>query len=202
MTLANQQIRVLGIGGTLRENSTSRWALEYALQAAAAAGATTELLTLHELNLPMFVPGKPVEAYDSSVARLLEAIRSADALILSTAGYHGTVAGVTKNALDFLEFLADDERPYLHEKVVGLIATSGGEMAAVNAINAVGHAVHALRGTVAPLLVAIPQSYLVFDAQGQIADSKWTGRLEQLGQLVVTMTSKFQPEPVEQNSSL
>jgi FMN reductase len=198
MTLTHGQLHILGLGGTLRENSTSRWALERSLRAAEAAGASTELLSLYELNLPMFIPGKPVEAYDPSVARLLEAVRRADALILSTAGYHGTLVGATKNALDFLEFLSQDERPYLHEKVVGLIATAGGELAAVNAINALVHSVHGLRGTAASLFVAIPRAKDAFDAHGQLIDTKWAARLDQLGRLVFDTASKFQPSPIAQ----
>jgi len=201
MTLANGQLHIVGLGGTLREKSTSRWALEHALRAAEAAGASTELLALHDLNLPMFVPGKPLKAYESSVTRLLEGVRAADALIVSTAGYHGTLVGATKNALDFFDFLSQDERPYIHEKVVGLIATAGGELAAVNAVNALVHAVHALRGMVAPLFVAIPRPGEVFDAQGQIIDPKWAARLDQLGHLVAETAARFQSASIELDSS-
>ncbi|NIM07181.1 MAG: NADPH-dependent oxidoreductase, partial [Armatimonadetes bacterium] len=68
-----------------------------------------------------------------------------------------------KNALDYLQFLADDG--YLGNKPVGLISTSGGHMAGVNAVNAMIHAVHALRGVVVPLSVSIPQAWKVFGAE-------------------------------------
>lgn len=197
MTSANGQLHILGLGGTLRERSTSRWALERALQSAKAAGATTELLALYDLNLPIYMPDKTVAEYDSSVARLLDAVRKADGLLISTAGYHGTLVGATKNALDFLQFLSEDERPYLHERVVGLIATASGEIAAINALNAMVHSVHSLRGTVAPLLVPIPRPREVFDAQGQAVDAKFAGRLDQLGRLVVSTAGKFAPSSVE-----
>lgn len=71
--------------------------------------------------------------------------------------YHGTLAGATKNALDFIQLMAGDEIPYLQDKVVGLIATAGGDLAGANAVAAMVHAVDTLRGTVAPLTVAIPQ---------------------------------------------
>lgn len=197
MAWANERIHVVGIGGTLRPDSTSRWALQRALEAAEIAGATTDLLALHDYNLPMYQPGKELAAYDSSVYRFVEAARKADAMLWSTAGYHGTIAGVTKNALDLLEFLAHDERPYLHQRVVGLIATAGGELAAVNSINAMVHTVHALRGTAVPLFVAIPKASGVFDAHGRDLDGKWAGRLDQLGKLVVETARMFQPAAVE-----
>lgn len=193
MALGYGQLHVVGIGGTLRENSTSRWALERALQSAAAAGASTELLALNDLRLPMYEPGKPLAEYDASVKHFVEAVRRADAMIWSTAGYHGTLVGATKNALEFIEFLAKDPRPYLSERTIGLIATAGGDIAAVNAIGAMVHVVHSLRGNVAPLLVPIPAAQKVFDGDGEILDPKWSGRLDQLGKLVVTSAQKWQP---------
>ncbi len=56
----------------------------------------------------------------------MQSLRGADAVLLSTAAYHGTLVGVTKNALDFAQFMARDEEPYLQDNVVGLIATAAG----------------------------------------------------------------------------
>jgi FMN reductase len=89
------------------------------------AGATTELLDLRELALPTYEPGKALEEYGENVERLVEAMRDADAMLWSTTAYHGTLAGATKNALDFAQFLARDERPYFQDKTVGLVATAG-----------------------------------------------------------------------------
>jgi NAD(P)H-dependent FMN reductase len=61
MTSTHRKPHVVGIGGTLRDGSTGLRALEEALRAAEEAGATTELLDLRELALPMYEPGKPLE---------------------------------------------------------------------------------------------------------------------------------------------
>ena len=193
MTSTRRKPHVVGIGGTLRDGSTSLRALEEALRAAEEAGATTELLDLRELALPMYEPGKSLEEYGENVERLLEAMRGADAMLWSTAAYHGTLAGVTKNALDFAQFMGRDEKPYLQDKVVGLIATAGGGMAAVNAINAMVNVVHALRGVAAPLSVPVTQSWKVFDKEGNLRDDGAARRLEALGELVVEMAMKLGP---------
>jgi FMN reductase len=192
MAWSEGRISVVGIGGTLRPASTSRMALEHALHAAEDAGAATELVSLNDWRLPMFEPGKPLEDYEPIVARFIDIAQHADAMIWSTAGYHGTIAGVTKNALDFLEFLSGSEPPYLHQRVVGLIATGAGELAAVNAINAMVHVVHALRGTVAPLFVPVPRASQSVDTTGHIVDQKIAGRLDMLGKLVVETTKMMQ----------
>ena len=168
--------------------------MEEALRSAEEAGATTELLDLRELDLPMYEPGKPLEEYGEGVERLVEAMRGADAMLWSTAAYHGTLAGVTKNALDFVQFMAQDENPYLEDKVVGFIATAGGDMAAVNAINAMVHVVHALRGVAASLSVPVTQSWRVFDDEGNVNDEGVARRLESLGRLVVEMAAKLVDE--------
>ena len=191
MTTTDKKLHVVGIGGTLREGSRGLLALEEALQATEEAGAKAELLDLRELDLPMYEPGKPLEEYGENVRELVEAMRGADALLWCTAAYHGTLAGLTKNALDFAQFLARDERPYLQDKVVGLIATASGGMGAVNAINAMVSIIHALRGVAAPLSVPVTQSWKAFDEKENICDEGVAGRLESLGRLVVEMAAKL-----------
>lgn len=191
MTFTSKKLHVVGIGGTLRDGSTGLRALEEALRAAEEAGATTGLLDLRELALPMYEPGKPLQEYGENVKEFVEAMRGADAMLWSTAAYHGTLAGVTKNALDFTQFMARDERPYLQDKVIGLIATAGGGMAGVNALNAMVNVVHALRGVAAPLSVPVAQSWRVFDEEGNIRDEEVAGRLQALGRLVVEMAEKL-----------
>ena len=187
-------LKVVGIGGTLRDGSTSLGALRRALAASDEAGAEIELLDLNELKLPMYEPQKPLREYGNNVWRLVEAMREADALLLSTASYHGTLAGVTKNALDYAQFLGKEEHPYFDGKVVGLISTAGGEQAATNANAAMVHAVHALRGIVAPLMVGIAKAWQHTDDNGDITDDSYGRRLDDLGGLVVKLAEKFQTE--------
>lgn len=189
--MENGHLKVVGIGGTLRKNSVSLGALMRVLQASEEAGAETELLDLRELDLPMYVPGRQLDEYGENVGRFLESIRGADAVVVSTAAYHGTLAGVTKNALDFAQFLARDESPYLDGKVVGLVATAGGDQAATNATGALANVVHALRGIVAPLMVPIPKSWQLSDVEGNVTDENYGGRLDRLGELMVGLASKL-----------
>ena len=193
MILENERLRVVGVGGTLREGSSSLGALRRALSAAEEAGAEVELFDLHELRLPIYEPGRPLDDYGPEVRRLVEAIRRADALIISTAAYHGTLAGVTKNALDFTQFLKGDERPYLEDRVVGLISTAGGDRAAANTTDAMVHVVHALRGVVAPQIVTMGQAWRRTDEEGNVTDEGYVRRLDRLGRLVVEMAQGLGP---------
>jgi len=183
---------IVGVGGTLRDNSTSLFALKRALHYAELAGATTDLVDLASFRLPLYEPHKQIEDYPSVVEDFIKMLRGADGMLWSTGAYHGTLAGVTKNALDYFEFLSEEDPPYLKDKVVGVIATAGGNIAAVNAANAMVHIVHALRGTAVPLMVPIPQAWRVVSPQKGVIDKKWDTRLEKLGRLVYEMATKFQ----------
>ena len=187
MALEERNLRVVGVGGTLRGGSASLGALRRALAASADAGAETELLDLRELDLPMYEPGRALEEYGFGVERLVEALRGADGILVSTAAYHGTLAGVTKNALDFAQFLSGGEHPYFDGKVVGLISTAGGEQAGTNSTGALVHVVHSLRGVVAPLVVSIPKAWQRADGSGEITDELYGRRLDTLGGLVVDL---------------
>ncbi len=187
MTFREGRLKVVGIGGTLWEGSASLGALRRALAAAGEAGAETGFLDLRELDLPMYKPGRSLEEYGPGVGRLVGELRGADAVLISTAAYHGTLASVTKNALDFAQFLSGGEHPYLDGKVVGLISTAGGEQAGANAAGAMVHVVHALRGVVAPLVVSIPKAWQRADGSGNVTDEVYGGRLDALGELVVDL---------------
>lgn len=73
-------LAVVGLGGSLRETSRSRAALELALDGAAAAGAQVELLDLRQLSLPMYSPD--LEPDPPTVVRtLLETCYEADGML-------------------------------------------------------------------------------------------------------------------------
>jgi FMN reductase len=191
MAFRERRLRVAGVGGTLREGSASLGALRRSLAAAEEAGAETELLDLRGLDLPMYEPGRALEEYGPGVERLVEALRGADAVLISTAAYHGTLAGVTKNALDFAQFLSGGKHPYFEGKVVGLISTAGGEQAGANATGALVHVVHSLRGVVAPLMVPISKAWQRADGSGDITDELYGRRLDNLGELVVDLAGRL-----------
>jgi FMN reductase len=153
-------VLVVGIGGTVRARSSSETALRVALDAAAARGADVRLLLAEELMLPAYGPG----ADGNHGARLLTALRAADGLIVSTPGYHGGMSGLLKNALDYVEEMANDDRPYLDLVPVGCIAVARGGQGAVSALSNLRTVVHALRGFPTPYGAAVTLASAVPEA--------------------------------------
>jgi FMN reductase len=178
-------VRVLGLGGSLRPGSRSRLILEEALMAAASAGAETALWAVDEEPLPFYRPQDPP---DPAAGRFLKAVRWADAYLVSTPAYHGTVSAPVKNLIDHIDVLRDDSPPFLAGKVVGVAAIGEGTLAPVQAVGTLVQAAHALRAFVVPLHVPVSRASQAIPAD-RITDPAIATRLADLGRLV-TATSR------------
>jgi FMN reductase len=177
-------VRVLGIGGSTRWDSTSERALRTAAEAVEEAGAAVELITGRALILPIYDPGSSVRSEQATA--FIRALRCADALLISSPGYHGTVSGMIKNALDYIEDLRDDSRPYLAGIPVGCIAVAHGWQASVSTLQTLRTCVHALRGWPSPLGAAINAATPVFDAvTGACIDDAARFQLQTVGHQVL-----------------
>jgi FMN reductase len=156
---------IVAVGGTLRPGSSTEKAMQHVLNAVGRAGARTRLISGSALELPMYQPENPVRT--DAARDLVAQLALADGIILGSPGYHGSISGLIKNALDYAEDLRGDPRPYFSGRAVGCIATAGGWPGAVNTLGALRDIVHALRGWPTPLGAAINSSECVFDDQGQ-----------------------------------
>ena len=135
------------------------------------------------LDIPLFTPHAPDR--DPRAVALVEALRKADGVMISSPGYHGTISGHVKNALDYLEDLRADERPYLQNRAVGCISTAAGWQAAVTTLTALRGVVHALRGWPTPLGVAVNTIDLQFDNQAKCISADLDKSLETMAGQVV-----------------
>lgn len=139
---------IVGIGGTTRIGSTSEAALRLALSIAARLGASTELISGPLLDLPPYDPAS--DHRSPSALRLVQALRRADGIIVSTPSYHGGMSGVIKNAIDYAEDMRTDGRPYFDGRAVGIVVTAHGAQALGTTLSGVRSIVHALRGWPTP----------------------------------------------------
>jgi FMN reductase len=180
-------VRIVGLGGSMGQQSTSLAAVQIALEGAAESGAVTEVLDVRTLDLPMYVP------HDSDVPEAARAfadsVYTCDGMLWSSPLYHGTISGSFKNALDWLQLLGDRQPPYLTDKVLGLISTAGGTQG-LQAVNTMEFIVRALRGWAVPLVIPVPQAWRVFQ-QGHIMDKSVARQLRALGAEVARAAGLF-----------
>jgi len=161
---------IVAVGGTLRPGSSTEKAMRHVLDAAERAGARVRLLSGAALHLPMYQPENP-ERTDAA-RDLVQQLALADGIVLGSPGYHGSISGLVKNALDYAEDLRNDARPYFSGRAVGCVATAGGWPGAVNTLGALRDIVHSLRGWPTPLGAAINTSEKVFDGAGVCTDPR------------------------------
>ncbi len=179
---------VVGIGGTIGGVSSTERALRIALEAAEREGFRTRMFGGADMaRLPLYDPRATSRTADEQA--FVDAVRQASAVIIASPGYHGSISGVVKNALDLLEETAKDARPYLADMPVGLIATAYGWQATGSTIAALRSIVHALRGWPTPFAAAINTQVTKFDDEGGASDP---AVIEQLG-LIGRQVARFAP---------
>ncbi|MBT2488419.1 NAD(P)H-dependent oxidoreductase [Streptomyces sp. ISL-96] len=181
---------VVGIGGTGRPGSTTDKALALALRGAREAGARTRLFDAGTLGvLPLFQPQRK-ERGETTIA-LLDALARADGVLLASPSYHGGVSGLVKNALDYLEDLRDDPRPYLDGRAVGCVVTAAGWQSAGTTLCALRSIVHALRGWPTPLGVALNTTEHPLAPTGMETGDRFETQLLTVGRQVTEFAMAF-----------
>lgn len=176
-------VRVLCIGGSTRPNSSSEKAIRVCAAAAEAAGASADLILSRDLMFPIY--DTETEQRAPEAAHFLKAVRAADALIIASPGYHGTLSGMIKNALDYLEDTRSDARVYLDGMPVGCIAVAYGWQATASTLQSLRTTVHALRGWPSPLGGTVNATGKVFDTDGSCCEDSARFQLETVAKQVV-----------------
>jgi NAD(P)H-dependent FMN reductase len=174
---------IVGICGSLRDDSVSRIALERALAAASERGAETDLVDLRDLDLPIYDPDgdDPEDAVE-----LARRVRQADAVLLGTPMYHGSYSSPLKTALDYCGF---DE---FEDKTVGLVAVSGGSFP-ITALEHLRSVLRALDAWVLPYQAAVPNASSRVE-DGEFTDADLENRVATLGDRVVQYAN-IEPDP-------
>jgi FMN reductase len=159
-----------------------------ALRGAEAGGAATRMFDGGFLGeLPMY--RSPGGLRGAPAAEFLDLVSRADGLIIATPSYHGGVSALVKNALDHLEDLRDDARPYLDRRAVGCVVTAAGHQAGGMTLCALRSIVHSLRGWPTSLGVTVNTA----SADG---GEQSVGRLHTVGLQVAEFAAAFGMVPV------
>lgn len=97
---SNMTAKILGVGSSMRNGSYGTKALKIVLEIARKHEAKTRLLDLRGTIMPIFNPDTPIEHHDQ-MKRVIDDVNWADAFVLASPDYHGSMSGVMKNFLDF-----------------------------------------------------------------------------------------------------
>ncbi len=163
-------MKVVCIGGSLRKDSYSMQALDLVATRLQSLGAEVKVLDLKEMTLPFCDGGSDYPDYPD-VEMMRSHVTAADAIVIATPEYHGSVSGVIKNALDLMSF------DHLDGKVTGMISVLGGQSNS-NALNDLRVIMRWVHAWVIPEQIAIGQAWNAFDEDGSLKDEKLSQRLD------------------------
>lgn len=166
--------RILGISGSLRRDSHNTSLVR---AAAEAAGPDIEFELYDGLKqIPPYDEDDDVDPRPESVARLNEAIASADAVYFSTPEYNSSIPGQLKNAIDWVS------RPVatnaLRNKPVAVVGASTGGFGAVWAQAELRKVLAAVGARVLDLELPVPHAHTRFE-DGGLTDDEIRTRLEE-----------------------
>jgi FMN reductase len=159
---------VVLLSGTPSANSRveriSTWCARYCRQ----SGASATVFRGAALEFPYYRPDR-VER-DANQRRFLCALAECDGVVLLSPAYHGTVSGLLKNAMDYVNDLAAEHRPFLDGRAIGCVAVAQGEQGANTTLATLRIIAHALRGWPTPLGVALTGARAELTHSGEPAD--------------------------------
>ena len=92
-------LKVLGVASSMRDGSSSTATLMIALDFITKHGAQTRLVDLKQTKLPLYDPNENQSSIE--LQKIEKDVEWADAFILATPDYHGSMSGVMKNFLDY-----------------------------------------------------------------------------------------------------
>lgn len=169
---------------------TSVKVLDFLKAEAAVMGISVEVINIGEANLPFFDFSH--QEIPSEVHSMVHKFKSTDLHIWITPLYHGSMTGMMKNALDWLEVTSGDKPAYLTNKLIGLLCWADGGYA-LHGITAMENIAKSLRAWVLPYSIPATQRLLINEV-GELSDEY----KKKLKFMLETMTSApmFQQEKI------
>lgn len=178
----NKPIVVMGICGSYDLDSANGRMLEIVLNECKELGAETVIWDHGARPLPLV--GAEGCWDDLNVKDFQEMVISADAFVLSSPEYHGTMSGVMKNSLDWVY------SKHTSGKVFGLISTLGGQTSN-NTLNHMRIAARWIHGWVTPEQIAVPNIKEAFNEDGFLVSDDINSRVIGLATSIVENTTKL-----------
>jgi chromate reductase len=167
-------VRVLAIPGSLRAGSHNA-AL---LRAAAASHDDVEIVIFDELRaIPPFDEDAEMEPTEA-VERLRAAVADADAVLIATPEYNGSIPGALKNALDWTSRPLD-ANPF-RGKTAAVVSASTGSFGALWAQNDLRRVLGTMGARVIESQVVVPYVHQRVNDVGELHDAETRAQLAEL----------------------
>lgn len=175
------------IAGSNRKASTSTKLLQYMADRLASKGVAVTFVDLRKLPLPLYSPDS--EEQHVNVISFLQSVKDADGIIFGTPEYHGSISGVLKNAIDYL----DEE---LSGKSVLSVSSAGGPMG-ISSLMHLQNMIRNLHGINSPEWISIGMGQHDFGMNGEPAEAEIRQRVEDALEMFLDITKSLAQKHVE-----
>jgi len=162
-------MKILAFAGSLRRDSYNKKFAREAVRLSAAQGeARAEFVDLRDYPMPLYDGDREREGIPDSVVALGTRISEADALIIATPEYNGSISSVLKNTVDWLSRI----KPVpLAGKHLLLLGASPGGWGGVRGLCHSRVPFEALGVHVFPQMMSLPGAASAFDEHGRLNEA-------------------------------
>jgi chromate reductase, NAD(P)H dehydrogenase (quinone) len=170
-------MKIALFAGALRRDSLNKKLAREAARLAAARGHAVDFIDLQPFALPVYDGDIEAAGMPAAVGELSKRLLAADALIVSTPEYNGSIPGSLKNTIDWLSRVkpvAFADKPLL------LLAASPGALGGVRSLWHTRQPFEVLGAHVFPDMLGVPKAHEAFDEAGLLKDPKTVERLQGL----------------------
>jgi NAD(P)H-dependent FMN reductase len=172
-------MRVLAFAASLRKDSLNRKLIHQATIALKTqAGVEVDLADFREFEMPMY-DGDLEDASGTPQGGLefVKRLRGAQAVVISTPEYNGSMPGTLKNAIDWAS--REEPMPFTAKPLL-LIGASPGAFGALRSISHARVPLASVGAFVHPDTMGVSHAHQAFDEAGGFIDPKNRARLEAL----------------------
>jgi chromate reductase len=172
-------VKLLLIAGSARQGALSVRLRDAARQAADRGGASTAVLDLRALALPVYDGDlEAAQGAPAGATALRDAIAAHDALLIATPEYNGFPTPLVINAFDWLSRLPDG-LAVTANKPVALVSSSPGALGGLRSMNFLRQYLQmAFQMLVLPAQQAVGRAHEAFAADGALADPRAAASLD------------------------
>lgn len=140
-----------------RSESTSGKISQYFAERLEKSGIRTDIFTLADSGIPLF--DVTLHKTPLAVERMTQLFQEAELHFWLAPLYHGSIPGVMKNCLDWLEVTSGHYQPYLTDKTIGMVCWADG-LYAMQGINTMDAVAKSLRAWPIPFSVPVIRTAL------------------------------------------
>lgn len=179
MSTTDRPLKVLAFSGSLKAASLNQMLVTQAAEMAKELGAEVTVLSLRDHPLPLF--NEDIEHEENpTVDQVRKLFAEADALLIASPEYNGSITPALKNVIDWVSRPSSDKsyQPRYAQQSAALIAASPGGLGGLRGLNHVRQILTNIGTLVMPAQLAVPAAHNAFNDQGELTNEETKQNLQ------------------------